>query len=562
MVAITAEEKKIKRVACLYRVSTKGQVDNNDIPLQKNACREFIAKQPNWVLVREYYEKGVSGYKLSADDRDVLQQVREDALKGLFDVLLVFMFDRLGRRDDETPFIVEWFVNHGIEVWSTQEGQQRFDDHIDKLLNYLRFWQSAGESYKTSIRVNNRHRQMVKEGLFRGGYNPYGYKLVPTGVINKNGREVKKLVIDEEQAEVIRLIYDLVLTKGYGIARIAHYLNEQNIPSPTGKPWRAGVISYILRNPIYKGYMCYGKRKSARDGRTYQPMEEWILSDQPLPELVIIPEDKWEAVRKIRESRDINKKIKENEEAEMPLSTKSPLLLTGFIRCKHCGSAVTTSYLHRKRVKKDGTLYYKIFGKYKCTGKVNSKTSCDGQTLYDQKKVEDSFNKALKLFIDSLQQVDFEAEIIRRKRELDKGNLQKLNDLQKQNEKNYQELTALSNEVSKIILGQSPFKPELLAKLIEQKEKEIQEINQKIEELIKIVNEAQDKINNLKALQQTIPVWWEVYENATVEEKKMMLTHILDKVYIGRDGLEIRFKVHIEQLIRSVGMQNYQTGRT
>jgi seryl-tRNA synthetase len=158
--------------------------------------------------------------------------------------------------------------------------------------------------------------------------------------------------------------------------------------------------------------------------------------------------------------------------------------------------------------------------------------------------------------------VDFEAEIIRRKRELDKGNLQKLNDLQKQNEKNYQELTALSNEVSKSILGQSPFKPELLAKLIEQKEKEIQEINQKIEELIKIVNEAQDKINNLKALQQTIPVWWEVYENATIEEKKMMLTHILDKVYIGRDGLEIRFKVHIEQLIRSVGMQNYQTGRT
>ena len=49
-----------------------------------------------------------------------LQEIKVDALKKEFDILLVFMLDRLGRRDDETPFIVEWFVNQGIEVWSTQ----------------------------------------------------------------------------------------------------------------------------------------------------------------------------------------------------------------------------------------------------------------------------------------------------------------------------------------------------------------------------------------------------------------------------------------------------------
>ena len=63
-----------------------------------------------------------------------------------FDVLLVFMFDRLGRRDDETPFVVQWFVQQGIEVWSTKEGEQRFDNHVNKLLNYIRFWQASGES--------------------------------------------------------------------------------------------------------------------------------------------------------------------------------------------------------------------------------------------------------------------------------------------------------------------------------------------------------------------------------------------------------------------------------
>ncbi len=56
------------------------------------------------------------------------------------------MFDRLGRREDETPFVVQWFVQQGIEVWSTKEGEQRFDTHVDKLLTYIRFWQASGES--------------------------------------------------------------------------------------------------------------------------------------------------------------------------------------------------------------------------------------------------------------------------------------------------------------------------------------------------------------------------------------------------------------------------------
>lgn len=56
------------------------------------------------------------------------------------------MFDRIGRIADETPFVVEWFVKNGVRVWSTQEGEQRFDNHTDKLTNYIRFWQADGES--------------------------------------------------------------------------------------------------------------------------------------------------------------------------------------------------------------------------------------------------------------------------------------------------------------------------------------------------------------------------------------------------------------------------------
>ena len=96
-----------KRVNCLYRVSTIGQVEKDDIPMQRQFCREFIASHPDWVLQNEFYEKGVSGFKKSAKERDAMQELQQEAVAGSFDILLVYMFDRLGRRDDETPFVVD-----------------------------------------------------------------------------------------------------------------------------------------------------------------------------------------------------------------------------------------------------------------------------------------------------------------------------------------------------------------------------------------------------------------------------------------------------------------------
>lgn len=158
-----------KRVYCLYRVSTVGQVEKDDIPMQRQCCLEFISCHSGWTLEKELYEKGVSGFKKSAKERDAIQEIQRDAVEGKFDILLVYMFDRLGRRDDETPFVVEWFVRNGIEVWSAIEGQQRFDNHVDKLLNYIRYWQASGESVKTSVRTRTRLEQLTEGGYFTGG---------------------------------------------------------------------------------------------------------------------------------------------------------------------------------------------------------------------------------------------------------------------------------------------------------------------------------------------------------------------------------------------------------
>lgn len=76
----------MKRVICLYRVSTKGQVDKDDIPMQRIECRKFIEAQ-GWMLVGEYAEKGVSGFKVSAEKRDAITSIRKEAERGAFEIL-------------------------------------------------------------------------------------------------------------------------------------------------------------------------------------------------------------------------------------------------------------------------------------------------------------------------------------------------------------------------------------------------------------------------------------------------------------------------------------------
>lgn len=130
------------------------------------------------------------------------------------------MFDRLGRKDNETPFVVEWFVQNGIEVWSAVEGQQRFDSHVDKLLNYIRYWQASGESIKTSIRVKDRIGQLTQSDYFTGGTIPCGYRLEKKGRTNKRNQEVHDLAVDEDAAQIVRLIFHKYIHEDYGAQRL------------------------------------------------------------------------------------------------------------------------------------------------------------------------------------------------------------------------------------------------------------------------------------------------------------------------------------------------------
>ena len=317
-----------KRVYTLYRVSTKGQVEKDDIPMQKEACRNFAESQ-GWEIVKEFSEKGVSGFKKSAKERDELQKIQQAAMEGKFDILLVFMFDRLGRRDDETPFIVEWFTKQGIEVWSVNEGQQRFDTHVDKLMNYIRYWQASGESLKTSVRTRTRLEQLTGEGHYTGGTVAFGYKRVRLGRVNKKNQEVCDLVIDEAEAEIVRLIFHKYVYEGYGAQKLSHYLYEQGVVGRNNKNIPNTSIVRMIKNKGYTGYLING------------------AVETECPQLRIIEPELFKQAQELRQARTC-------ERGGTSLGTSSKALLTGLVYCGHCGNRLSLTSSGRIHTYADG----------------------------------------------------------------------------------------------------------------------------------------------------------------------------------------------------------------
>ena len=370
----------MKRVYTLYRVSTKKQVNvsenhDNDIPMQRGACKEFVKYRQDWEIVKEYEEKGVSGFKVSAKNRDAILDLQEAALNKEFDVLLVFMFDRIGRIDDETPFIVEWFVKTaGVEVWSVKEGEQRFETHVDKLTNYIRFWQASGESEKTSIRIKTRIQQLKLDGLYTGGALPYGYRIVPSGTKNRKGQELKKYEIDLEQYVVYRKIVEKTINNGTGSYVMAHFLNDQGYKTANGKKFTSKSILRILSASLPRGCTSEGETSEALQRLRIISDEEAARIDEILKQRAQVDEEK----------------------RQLAIRTKGEAMLSGNIFCQHCGGRITTTHHKDHYFRKDGSEYLKDVLKYRCYHKANKLCECEGQTNYIAAKVDEAVSRIMR----------------------------------------------------------------------------------------------------------------------------------------------------------------------
>lgn len=521
------------RVCCLYRVSTGKQVDYNaenqaDIPMQRKACREF-AKRNGWVIVLEMQEAGVSGFKVSANDRDVLQEIRERAENKEFDILLVFMFDRIGRRAEETPFVVEWFIQNGIRIWSVNEGEQRIDTHADRLMNYIRFWQADGESRKTSVRTKAALSQMVQEGRFRGGVAPYGYDLVPSGVLNKKKREVMKLKINESEAKVIRMIFHFSVENGYGRCKIGNLLTSMGIYTREGKAWHEATVGHILHNELYMGILKSGATRS-----------------EVFPEFQIISPDYFEMAQKLMAER-INER---KETRTMPLNTTGQSLLSGNVFCGHCGGRLTLTTNGTVHTHADGTVEQRKRVRYVCYNKTRHRLDCDGQTGYTMHILDGIIVDVLHMIFDKMAEVT-EDEIVCRAH--DHATLDLKDRLTRAKEdltKATKEYDSLKGEVVKAVQGKSAFSMDILSELVESAKKEMLASGERLNTLTAEMETDEKRISKIKFDYKNLIRWSEIFDNSDMATKKMIAGYIIHRVYVYSGyRLYIEFNMNIEQFL-------------
>ena len=173
-----------------------------------------------------------------------------------------------------------------------------------------------------------------------GGKAPYGYNLEHSGEISKHGRALKHLVISPERSDVVKHIYELSFNMEYGSTKIAKTLNtdERYKNLAPNDVWKSGTITSILTNPIYAGYTAYNRRESLSGRHRNLDSSEWILSDKPNPDLVIIDEDTWKRVQKKRELRS-NKYTKslKNQDVTVLKRNDGMLSLVDVLYCGYCG---------------------------------------------------------------------------------------------------------------------------------------------------------------------------------------------------------------------------------
>ena len=528
------------RVCCLYRVSTTKQVDHDDqnqadIPVQRKACREFAEKM-GWTILFEEQENGVSGFKVSANDRDKIQLIKEYAEQGKFDVLLVFMFDRIGRRAEETPFVVEWFVKHGIQVWSVNEGEQKIESHADRLMNYIRFWQADGESQKTAIRTKAALGQMVQEGRFRGGTAPYGYRLVPSGVFNKRKHEVFKLEIDEDEAKVIRMMYDLSVASGYGRVKIASFLDDMGIKARDGKHWHEATIGHILHNIMYTGVL--------RSGTTYSDV---------FPDLQIIPTETFQLAQKLMAERTNEYK----EKRTMPLHTKGQSLLSGNIFCGHCGGRLTLTTNGTTRINADGERVGRKRIRYVCYNKTRKRSNCDGQTGYTMHILDDIVTDILHQLFERMRTVDENEIVSRTQRNAMVSLNERLANAKAECAKTTKEYESLKLEVIKAVQGESAFPMEILSELVNNARTKMLDASAQLTELNKELEESNQRLKTIKADFQRMMEWSDIFDKSEMQVKKMIAGYIIKRIDVFEDyRLHIEFNMNFAQFSLGMDMPN------
>jgi len=519
------------RVVLLYRASSKKQTDSeNDIPLQRNILKPWAERQ-GWQFVCEKVEGGISGYKVSADDRDAIQEIKRMAERREFDILGIYMSDRLGRIAAETPLIVSYLNGRGIKVISYSEGEINASTHTDKLMTYIRYWQAEGESLKTSMRVTDAGENSVRAGKWRGGDPPYGYHSVSRGTLNYKGKPIFDIEIHPEQAEVVRTIFRLYKDERYGGLGIARYLNERDIPTKQGGLWNQSLINRILKNKLYIGIYELGKWSKNRE----------IIVSPVMEHLIIISEQDFNDVQVIRQAKNCNPNRK-------PATRRGSLMLTGFLYCGECDSKFTSTHFRQTKQRKNGETWEYSRQTYRCGSfrtPIKEMPKCE-KRIFTAEDLEKLIVEDAKNFLSTTDKeqllTSHEDQIQEQSQEI----AERLKRIKREVSQKEKEIAKLKDEVVKVIMGNSQFTHNLLTELIETKEIEIVELRKKQTAAQAAADDIEKTLRERRAVAEELDTWAERFDAQDTMSKKSMLIKLIERATVYEDHIEAVYQVKLE----------------
>ena len=342
------------RVTYYARVSTNHEEQLNSLENQVMYFENYIKSQTNWIFVPGYVDEGISG--TSINKRDSFIKMIKDAKNGLFNLILTKEISRFSRNTVDSIKFTQELLSYGVGVFFLNDNINTFDSDSELRLTIMSSI-AQDEIRKLSERIRFGNKRSIERGVVHGNDNFYGYKK------NKG-----KLEIIEEEAIIIRLIFNEYAKEKMGTTRLGHYLyKEYNIKSKTNKPLSGTVIERIIRNPKYKGYYCAHKETTIdyhSKKRIKFKQNEWIIYKDNESCPPIISEELWERCNNILNNNSI--KYKTNTRTDMRYA------LSGKIKCCHDGATfIRGSY----KSKKDGyenkywaCSNYRKYGKEKVNG--------------------------------------------------------------------------------------------------------------------------------------------------------------------------------------------------
>ena len=330
-----------KRRCYIYtRVSTSMQVEGYSLEAQKERLRKYADFQ-EMVIVGEYSDEGKSGK--SIEGRQEFMQMLRDIEEGKdrVEFVLVYKLSRFGRNAADVLNSLQRMQDFGVNLICVEDGIDSSKDSGKLMISVL---SAVAEIERENILVQTMEgrRQKARDGKWNGGFAPYGYKLL-------NG----ELEIAEDEAEIIRIIFDKYIHTNMGVNGIAAYLNEHGYKKKkrqnnTLDAFATSFIKGVLDNPIYCGKLAFGRRKTERvPGKRNEfrivKQDSYILSDG-IHE-AIISEDDWNLAK---QKRNIN-----GVKHEKIHSLEHEHILSGILKCPICGKGMYGN-VNRKK-KKDET---------------------------------------------------------------------------------------------------------------------------------------------------------------------------------------------------------------